>query len=154
MNSTLDRTDCFDANNYEFNPESKTGIMLIHGFSSTTYELKKLAVFLADNNIFVRLENLPGHGTTVKDCNRYKYIDWINFVEQDLAEMSSKCDKLYLVGISMGSALALHLCSVFPINAAVFAATVLMFNSLQALRILKAISPLLAINTFENIFTQ
>ena len=33
----------FDTNNYHFNPDSKFGIYLIHGFSSSTYEVKKLA---------------------------------------------------------------------------------------------------------------
>ena len=30
----------FDPNNYEFNKNSKNGIYIIHGFSSTTYEVK------------------------------------------------------------------------------------------------------------------
>ena len=37
----------FDTNNYEFNTNSNTGIYLIHGFSSTTYELKLLAEVLS-----------------------------------------------------------------------------------------------------------
>ena len=40
-------TQNFDKNNYEFNPESTIGIYLIHGFSSSTYELKILAEFLS-----------------------------------------------------------------------------------------------------------
>ena len=38
-----DHTTRFDENNYLFNPNSKCGIYLIHGFSSTTYEVKNLA---------------------------------------------------------------------------------------------------------------
>jgi len=128
MNNSIDRTDCFDENNYEFNTGSKTGIMLIHGFSSTTYELKKLATFLADNNIFVRLENLPGHGTTVQDCNNFTYTEWIKFVEMRFADMSSRCDNIYVLGISMGALLAMHLSVLFPINGLISAAPVLEFN--------------------------
>ena len=36
----------FDSNNYELNPGKKTGVYLIHGFSSTTYELKLLGELL------------------------------------------------------------------------------------------------------------
>ena len=36
----------FDTNNYEYNPNNKIGVYLIHGFSSTTYELKILAEHL------------------------------------------------------------------------------------------------------------
>ena len=37
----------FDKNNYEFNASSKLGVYIIHGFSSTTYEVKDLAEFLS-----------------------------------------------------------------------------------------------------------
>ena len=56
-----ERTQYFDEKSYDLNCNAKTGIFLIHGFSSTTYELKKLAKFLADKDFFVRFENLPGH---------------------------------------------------------------------------------------------
>ena len=41
------KTAKFDSNNYEFNHNSKIGVYLIHGFSSSTYEVKLLAEFLA-----------------------------------------------------------------------------------------------------------
>ena len=34
-------TSRFDANNYLFNKDSKYGIYIIHGFSSTTFEISK-----------------------------------------------------------------------------------------------------------------
>ena len=37
------KTVRFDSANYEFNKSSKIGIYMIHGFSSTTYEVLKLA---------------------------------------------------------------------------------------------------------------
>ena len=39
----------FDANNYELNKKSKKAVYLLHGFSSTTYEVKDLAQYLAKN---------------------------------------------------------------------------------------------------------
>ena len=119
----------FDSNNYQFNPESKDGVYIIHGFTNTTYEVKELACYLGDQGYYAVANNLPGHGTTVEDCNRCKFTDWIDFVEQDIAEMFSKCDNVYVIGISMGSVLALHLCSTFPLNAVVFGATVLKFRN-------------------------
>ena len=67
------KTRKFDRNNYEFNKESPIGVYLIHGFSNTTYEVKQLADFLAKNNFHVIANNLPGHGTSVEECNRVKY---------------------------------------------------------------------------------
>ena len=57
----------FDTNNYLFNEDSRLGVYLIHGFSSTTYEVKKLADYLAGQGYKVKADNLPGHGTTLSD---------------------------------------------------------------------------------------
>ena len=129
----------FDTKNYEFNTESKDGIYIIHGFTNTTYETRDLAKYLGEQGFYTKAINLPGHGTTPEDCNRVKFTDWIEFTEQGVAEMSSRCDNVYVVGISMGSVLALHLSSIFPINAAVFASTVLEFKDYLYTRILTPI---------------
>ena len=49
MRELLEQTKLFDTNNYEANKGSKTGILLIHGFTNTTYELKKLFNYLSIN---------------------------------------------------------------------------------------------------------
>ena len=61
------RTNRFDENNYEFNLESKNGIYLIHGFTNTTYETKKLAQYLSKQGYRTVANNLPGHGTTIEE---------------------------------------------------------------------------------------
>jgi len=126
----------FDTKNYEFNTKSKDGIYIIHGFTNTTYETRDLAKYLGEQGFYTKAINLPGHGTTPEDCNRTKFTDWIEFTEQGVAEMSSRCDNVYVIGISMGSDLALHLSSVFPLNAAVFASTVLEFKEYFSTRLL------------------
>ena len=129
----------FDTKNYEFNTESKDGIYIIHGFTNTTYETRELAKYLSGQGFYTKAINLPGHGTTPEDCNRTKFTDWIEFTEQGVAEMSSRCDNVFVIGISMGSDLALHLSSVFPLNAAVFASTVLEFKDFIGPRVLTPI---------------
>ena len=129
----------FDNKNYEFNTESKDGVYIIHGFTNTTYETRDLAKYLGGQGFYTKAINLPGHGTTPEDCNRTKFTDWIEFTEQGVAEMSSRCDNVFVIGISMGSDLALHLSSVFPLNAAVFASTVLEFKDFIGPRVLTPI---------------
>ena len=129
----------FDPNEYEFNTTSNDGVYIIHGFTNTTYETRDLAEYLADKGFYTNAINLPGHGTTPEDCNRYSYMDWIQYTEQGIAEMSSKCDNTYVIGVSMGSDLALHLCATFPLTAAVFASTVLEFKDYLGPRILAPI---------------
>ena len=129
----------FDSNNYQYNSKSRDGVYIIHGFTNTTYEVKELACYLGEQGYYTVAHNLPGHGTTPEDCNRCKYTDWVEFVEQGVADMSSKCDNIYVIGISMGSVLALHLSSVFPLNASVYAATVLQFKDVISTRVLTPI---------------
>ena len=119
----------FDSNNYEFNKQSKNGVYLIHGFTNTTYEVKVLAEYLADKGYYTVAENLPGHGTTVEECNRVKYTDRIDATKEGLATLASKCDKVHIIGISMGAVIALHLATMFPINSLTIAAPVFKFRS-------------------------
>ncbi len=132
----MGNTNRFDSNNYIFNKNSKKAIYLIHGYSSSTYEVKELAEFLSQNGYMTVANNLPGHGTTVNDCNNATYTDWIKFTEMDIANLTSKCDEIHIIGISMGSVLGLHLATLFPINSLIAAATVFKFNNEFNVRIL------------------
>ena len=130
------RTNRFDENNYEFNLESKNGIYLIHGFTNTTYETKKLAQYLSKQGYRTVANNLPGHGTTIEECNRVKYQDWVESVEQGVARLSSQCDKIHVIGSSMGGVLGLHIASQFPLNSLIAVAPVFQFKSEFKTRIL------------------
>tara|TARA_Y100000590_G_scaffold19162_1_gene22708 strand:- start:746 stop:1267 length:522 start_codon:yes stop_codon:yes gene_type:complete len=122
-------TKRFDTNNYEYNKKSPMGVYIIHGFSNTTYEVRALAKFLGENGFHTVAKNLPGHGTTIEECNRVKYTDWINHVKQDIAELASQSKKIYVIGCSMGAVLSLYIASIFPINGLVVAGTVLKFKN-------------------------
>ena len=69
MKELLDQTKLFDTQNYETNKGSKTGILLIHGLTNTPYELRKLIDFLPEKKYHVVADNLPGHGSSVRECN-------------------------------------------------------------------------------------
>ena len=127
-----------ETQDFEFNPESKIGCYIIHGFSSSTYETKELAEFLGKNGYHALTRNLPGHGTSVEECNNIKYQDWLSFVEQDLAEFSIKSDKIVVIGMSMGGVLALHLASLFPVECVISAAAVFHFRDHQKLKYLNS----------------
>ena len=119
----------FDPNNYEFNKNSKNGIYIIHGFSSTTYEVKQLSEFLGNSGFHAVANNLPGHGTTVSQCNRVRYTDWLEQIKQDMAILSSQSEKIFVLGCSMGAVLALYAASVFPVKACIVGSTVLKFKN-------------------------
>jgi len=131
-----DATKFFDSKNYIFNENSKLGIYIIHGFSSTTYEVKELLNHLCKLGFYVEANNLPGHGTTIDDCNHTKYTDWISFVEQDIARMYIKCDKVIVMGVSMGGLLAMNLAITFPLDGIVIAGSLLKFKKEFDVRII------------------
>lgn len=128
MEYLLDQTKFFDTNDYEYNKSSKTGIMVIHGFTNTTYELIKLINFLSSKNFHVCAYNLPGHGTSVQECNDTTYQDWLTFTEEKFAELSSTCDQVFICGISMGALLAMNISTLFPVNGLISVAPVIEFN--------------------------
>ena len=119
----------FDSKDYEFNKSSKLGVYIIHGFSSTTYETKQLAEFLGNNGFHTIAKNLPGHGTTPEECNAIKYYHWLDRIKEDIAILSSKSKKIFVIGCSMGGVLALYAASKFPINACIVGGTVLKFKN-------------------------
>ena len=126
----------FDTNNYLFNPNAKFGIYIIHGFSSTTYEVKKLAEHLGQQGYYVKADNLPGHSTSIEDCNLTTHDEWLSFVEKEIASMYTKCDKVIVMGVSMGGVLTLHLASIFPLDGAVVAGALFKFKNEFNVRVL------------------
>ena len=128
--------DRFDTKNYDFNKQSKKGVYILHGFSSTTYEVRQLAKFLGEKGFHTIANNLPGHGLTTEDCNRIKYEDWFYHIKEDLAKLASQSEKLYIVGCSMGAVLSLYASSIFPFNGCIVGGTVLQFNNPFTIKII------------------
>jgi len=119
----------FDTKNYEFNPDGRCGVYIIHGFSSSTYETKELAQFLGNFGFHTMTNNLPGHGMTAQDCNNITYDNWLDAVKQDVAKLISNSEKTYIIGCSMGGSIALYISSLFPVNGCVVGGAVLKFNN-------------------------
>ncbi len=82
--------------------------LLIHGFGATPFDLKPLAIALSKENITVYAPLLPGHGTTIQDFARSTEKEWISASEQALGRLGSY-RKIYIIGFSMGGAIALDL---------------------------------------------
>ena len=68
-----------------------------------------------------------------------RYTDWIEFTEQRLADLSARCDQIFVCGISMGALLAMHLSTTFPVNGLISAAPVLSFNKPLKIKFLNPI---------------
>lgn len=90
-----------------FSGTNGKGILLVHGWTSTAYELRRLGRYLNENGYTVNGINLSGHGTVPKDLENIEYGKWIRDVEEGIRELRKTCKKVYVVGTSIGANLAL-----------------------------------------------
>ncbi len=88
---------------------SNIGVLVIHGFTSTTSSMQYIADKFSEAELHVELPSLPGHGTKWQDLNHTVYQDWLDHLELALSQLRSRVDKVYLCGLSLGGALALRL---------------------------------------------
>lgn len=87
-------------------PGGPAGALVIHGFTGSPQGLRGLAQAFADAGFATDLPLLPGHGTTVEDMNTTRWSDWSGAVEEAYVELSGRCEKVVVAGLSMGGALA------------------------------------------------
>ncbi|UCH64101.1 MAG: alpha/beta fold hydrolase [Fidelibacterota bacterium] len=109
--------------------DGPTGCFLIHGFSGSTYELQGLAEFLAGNGFRVTAKLLAGHGTSIEECNLVRADDWLREMEFHFTEFFLNCDTAFVIGLSMGASLALHLSTLFPVAGIVAMAPALILKN-------------------------
>jgi carboxylesterase len=95
------------------------GILLIHGYTATTAEVRLLAKILYTHGYTVAGPLLPGHYTQPEDLNRVKWQDWVAEVEAAYQHLSGKCSTVLVGGESTGGLLALYLAAQHPEAAAV-----------------------------------
>ena len=56
------------------------GILLIHGFTGSTTEMRLVGEYLNQHDITVSAPCLPGHGTTIEDLNQRQWSDWSSHI--------------------------------------------------------------------------
>jgi carboxylesterase len=95
-------------------PGGPTGILLIHGFSATTSEVRPLGKFLHKQGFTVAGPLLPGHFTKPEDLNRVTWQDWVNAVEAMYNRLRPNCQKVIVGGESTGGLLSLYLAANHP----------------------------------------
>ena len=57
----------------------------------------------------VLVPRLPGHGTTWQELNQTTWTDWYACVDEAFATLQTRCEQVFVAGLSMGGALALRL---------------------------------------------
>ena len=95
-------------------PNSRTGVLLVHGFTGTPMSMRPWGEHLAAAGFAVRCPLLPGHGTSWQDANLSTHGHWTTAVEEAFDALAADCDRVFVAGLSMGGTLAIRLAEVRP----------------------------------------
>ena len=90
------------------------GVLLIHGFTATTAEVRPLANFLHEHGFTVAGPLLPGHLTSPDDLNTVSWKDWVETADHAYAQIKEHCQVVFAGGESTGGLLALNLAVEHP----------------------------------------
>jgi carboxylesterase len=88
---------------------SHLGCLLLHGFSGSPLEMVPLADELEAAGWTVSIVRLAGHGTSPAELARMTWTDWVQSAEEGYEVLRQRCERVALVGLSMGGALGLYL---------------------------------------------
>lgn len=86
-----------------------SGVLLVHGFTGLPAELFLLGEFLNGAGFTVLCPRLAGHGTDENNLMRTTRDDWFNSVLDGFHLLRGACEKIFVVGHSMGGLLTLKL---------------------------------------------
>jgi carboxylesterase len=84
-------------------------VLLIHGWTSVPYEFWRLGKFLNQNGYTAYAPILRGHATVPKDLERVRGENWISDVNEAYDKLRKDHREVFVIGTSMGAALAVIL---------------------------------------------
>jgi carboxylesterase len=87
----------------------EAGVLLSHGFTGSPQSVRPWGEHLAAQGLTVSVPLLPGHGTRWQDLQVTGWEDWYAELDREFRDLSARCARVFVCGLSMGGALALHL---------------------------------------------
>jgi carboxylesterase len=84
---------------------SESGVLVLHGFTGNPSSMRSIAERAAATGYTVELPRLPGHGTTIEDMMTTTWDDWSAAALYAYDELAERCERVAIVGLSMGGGL-------------------------------------------------
>lgn len=82
------------------------GALLLHGFTGNPSAMRPLGRLLAAAGLAVDAPALPGHATAVEDMVGVHWSDWLEAARRAFSSLATRCERVAVVGHSMGGTLA------------------------------------------------
>ncbi|MFZ7131860.1 MAG: alpha/beta hydrolase [Eubacteriales bacterium] len=97
----------------------KSGCLIIHGFGGNVKEVSPLAEYLAHQGFSTICPTLRGHTGNRKDLMNCTYKDWVTSAQKSYDQLYKECDRIFIIGFSMGGLIAIQLANNNPVEAIV-----------------------------------
>jgi len=98
---------------------SSVGCLIIHGFGGSTDEVAPLSDYLSGRGFDTYCPRLKGHTGNRKDLAGSNYREWIKSAEDGLKNLAAGCERVIIIGFSMGGLIAVNLSMAYDISALV-----------------------------------
>jgi len=85
------------------------GVLAMHGFTGSPFEVRAISELLHERGFGVYAPALAGHATAEADLDSTTAEDYLRAAGQAYEEASWRFERVYVLGLSMGGTLALHL---------------------------------------------
>jgi carboxylesterase len=97
-------------------PGGPHGCLLIHGFTGDPGEMRDLGKHLARSGHTVLGVRLPGHGGSPEELAPVRWRDWLAATDDAYCDLARRCERVSMVGFSLGGALAALVASRRPVH--------------------------------------
>lgn len=103
-----------DGESFEMKGSGNVGVLLMHGLTATTTEVRLLAERLHAVGYDIVAPLLPGHGKTPQALDSVRYQDWLETAVSHYHHLATVYDHVFVGGESTGGVLALALAARYP----------------------------------------
>jgi carboxylesterase len=111
------------------------GCLILHGFAGNRSEINSLVNTLSEYGYKTSAPLLAGHEASRRELARAKSADWIKSADAAYDELEDLCEKVVIIGFSMGGLIGVNLCQMHNASALVMVNTPVYYWNLK--RIIK-----------------
>ena len=94
---------------FYFEGTNRKAVLLIHGWTSTSYEVRRLGKYLNENGYTAFGPMLRGHGTIPRDLKNVRWTDWLEDIKKNYEDLKKNHTHVYIAGTSIGACLSVIL---------------------------------------------